>query len=1224
MGQSLVSFKGADGWRGRTTLAIGDRGDRRLVRVRNGYISSDGHEIRTFPGWRTLLDLTEENVPNGGYSRYVIDALRPVIELPRPSPSQPPNANTFYPFYYQGGTSLQQTLYSRAKPVYLHAFEQVGDTLFIIGESRFREDPIYTSARSQPTIESCYVVQNGGDWWFSLRLSGTPAGTSATDDTGAGMNGIAVGQMFYIEDLTVSGNPTLQALIDSNVNGRVHELVQISSNDLRFRTDIGYTTVGLNTVTDGDVHRVRSNRDNYYSTPSGFDPLDTNLGRCVDDLNALTSWRVLPVQPLSVSSCCSHTCYPAWVANRQRDFSDEQSSFIEGSLNGTQRGISRREQRELPYRVVPEPAGDRLIIAAPGYNCLFQVPNIVPTDPSNWPYTPTVTGLGLPWFNNDIYDKPRSLGIPKPRLIDAVYTPAVGSPGVDPSSNNSSHLLVAISASPSYGFPSGTYRMCATYQDDATGEEGPASEPIEFTVPSNNYAYYVNVHYFHPGYIMPECLALRMNIYLSEAGGEAMGFYKSFDLKSVEANSNTFLGFSSLSSASSPFMLTGKYGWRSGVSPTAGGLLELYRTLLLPLPVRGDLGERIDFTRLAPQASMPRGASCARYIRGVLVTVGHMGQDGSSKGLTKSTGSMILDQTSNSFVEPDQIVLRQHGGEWKVTGTTDQDGELGEGFGVAGRNFPDSCQGIEARSKSLLPMTTNQTFQVDRVLNRKIAFFNALGYQYAMYERLKTVRPVFDTDFATSPTDPNLVTLARTAQEFYWKMFKGQIQVGDPGAPWRVSKAGERGIQFMDPSKDDDGVAVYPLGGSAIICTRKETWFYSWHRDPTVEIPKVVSNEFGCIAPNSMVEFDGGVAWLSERGPVAMGASLQFVGADVQEDFVGVNKRYVADKFGMMRHSWGCHDASRGLILWGLITNGSTHTVDNGHGGTTTAWIADPELMSRAACDEVLIWSYRTNSFSTWVPPSGLEVLWMRPLRVASDDSNQNYETRICFLALDQRIYTLDETWQDTNEEALTTTAVASGDGDTTLQTAATAWRVDGQSGATSARQTGSGNLILIREGMVVQALNSDNEIVWETTISSADQSTDEIVLASAQTWTKGQTIRIGVRPSMVIETTYLGAEAKENISVDSVHVRYSLLGEGYANADVKLLKSDLTTEDEPAEIQFTPVTSQRSLGSATPGDRHGRRRQIREGMAEAPEIALKLTITSEPQVRITDLLLEV
>lgn len=1208
MGTRLVSWKGSQ-WRGRTTLATNDRGDRRCVDITNGYVSMDGHEIRSFPGWRTLIDLSEENNPDGGYSRYIIDAMRPVM--------QPVSPAQFYTEEYRGDTTDRQTLRSRAKPMWLEWYKQVGDQVIIGGITRFREDPIYSSARVQLEVDT---VSTTTEERFLFTMNANIAARSLTDATGAGLNGLAEGDVVYGEDFT-SDDSAVQTELDNRINGRVHLIDGISGPNLVLRTASGIAPIVGATITGGNFHRVRPNRNDVYSTPFGANPFDVDSDARIDDWNALTTWRIIPTLPLEPGNAASHVCHPAWVANRMRDFSDETHYYPEGILvGGTTRGVSRREQKELPFRMVPEAAGDRIIIAAPGYNCLFQVPLMVPDNPDQWPSTPTVENLGVQWFGNDIYDKPRALGVPKCRLIDSPFTPAQASPS--DSTTGVAHFMTAIAASPQFSFPPGVYKMCCTYQDDVTGEEGDPSEIIEFRIPNNDYAYIVYLTYFHPGYIMPECLAFRLNIYLSDTDGEAMGFYKSLDLRDEAASANQHLGFA-LDASSSPWTLSGKYGFFAGATPGDFAGNAEWRRQAIPIP-RSGLGG-IDFFRPPLIVGMPRGASCARMIRDTMIAVGHQGVVGPSKGLYQQYGSIRVDATLANFMRPNQIHTRIHGTDFLAYA----DGAQTDGFGVAGRAFPDSCEGIEAVSVDLLPTGMSRHFVIDKVLNRVVNALDSAGYNDAQTERLQTIRPVVDVDFGASPGDSGFPTKSVTDKAYFLKMFKGQMQVGDPGAPYRVTTIEGAGVQLLDPLRDDDCHSVYQLAGNAIICSRKETYFFSWSRSAGASKPAVISLEHGCIAPNSMVAFDGGVAWIGERGPVAMGASLQFIGADIIGDFDADRPRYVTDAQGMMRHTWGCHDSTRGLVLWGMLTQDPVpfHVMNDGGGSTIFTFQADDGQLSRAPCNEVLIWSYRTGSFSRWVPPEGMEIIWMEEMRVRDGYDTRNTTVRLTALGADGRIYHFDDSWNDCNIVAMTTTAASAGTASTTLVTSATGWVTDG---VANGGHLGRANLsvsgplwtnFLVRPAQVVQAFNEDNEIEWETTVESADPATDTITLAAAQTWTSGQTIRVGVRQSMVIETTYLGAEELMNFDAKAVQMRYTLHGSGRANAAVTVKKSDLDTNASPTRIGFPARSEMLDIGTES-GDRHARRRSF-QGAVTGPEVACLATISGEAQVRIADLSLE-
>lgn len=1220
MGSGLVSFKG-DTWRGRTLLANNDRGDRRMVRIVNGYVSCDGHEIRSFPGWRTLVDLSDENNPSGGYNHDIIDAMRPVLE--------PPTPNDFYTQVYDGTTSAKQTLLCHAEPRYIEWFEQVGDVLTIGGITRFRECPIYDSNRIEPTIVSASNIQDGGNFRFFLRFSSLPA-SRTINDTGASLNGVAVGDVFYIEGLTVSGNATLQAAIDTHVNGKVHVLHQINAGgpDLRFFTDLGGVLGGAGpwTVTAGTCRRVRPNRSNTYLTPSGMDPYHSDPMTRIDDWNALTTWRIIPTLPMTIGNCTSHVAHTAYVANRRRDFADEASNFNEGVLTDEAdgvRGVSRREQKELPYRMVPEPSGDRIIIAVPGYNCLFQVPLMIPVNPELWPATPTVDGLGVQWFANDQFDQPRALGLPKGRLIESIYTPAPSSPSETHQSADVTHLLTALSTSPQFSFPAGTYRMCITYADSATGDEGEPSEPVEFTVPSNGYAYVINVSYMLPGYIMPECVADELRVYMTDTDGEAFGLYKSLPLRHL-TGSLDYLGYA-LENATgfSPTDLSSKYGPDAGYTPGDLTMAREWNTLRLPLARDngGGIGDSIDFFRPPLPIGMPRGASAVKMVRGFLLAGGHLGTEGVNGSLYPAFGSLRVPGGDTNVVE-----LRQHQSSNILLPA---DGALTDGFGLSSRNFPDSCQGITALSKKLVPNNMGREFQVDRVLNRKSSMRTSDASQMNVinWERLQTVRPVLDPDFRETPMAPAHPDYEVINQPFWWRMFKGQLQVGEPGLPGRVSKAGGFGIKIIDYNKDDDITAIGELAGNAVICSRYETYFLGWSTSPLGQEPTVITTEYGCIAPNSMVEFDGGLAWISEKGPVAIGgAGLQHIGKDIEEDFVGSTRRYLTDSKGMMRHTWSCHDAARGLVMWGMVvgdialveSNGDTINFVNGSDG----------VRSRAACNEVLIWSYRTGSFSVWNPPTGLEVLWMRELAIKEPTFTNTGVVYTCFLANDNRIYALDDAWNDCNDGCLATTAVAAGTASTSLQVAATLWATDGvANGGDSAREIStaygsSGNGFLLRVGTIVQALNADGEIEWETTVEAADPSTDVVTLAAAQTWTRGQTILLGVKPALEIESTSLGAEFLMNGHAKHVQVRYGLHGTGRCNATVWLLKTEL---DSIGGGPTEPIRCGKTMGKFAKTDTAGRLGLRRSLPAEvtAPELALRMHVSGERQIRIADVALE-
>lgn len=1211
MGQRLISLKGqAPQWRGITRLSRNDRGERGFLKLENCYVSADGREIRTFPGFSTFIDLSEIN-NDFGYYRSLNDAIRPVLNF---------NAANDYNYTKTFDSASSQTLVSKARPSAFFGFEQIGNEIYIIGESRFREDIVFTSARSEPRIVT--VASASGGFW-SITVNTAPGSNTLTNAAGAGLNGLAVNQIIYLEGLEAASE-TNQAALDAEVNGRFHEVTTISGTTIILSTP-GTANLNFNLVTPRIFSRIRGTRNNVYPTANGNLPYDPNYDDRPDDPDCLTSWRIVEgINLFDIAKQNNYACWPAWCASRQRDFGDEAStSVVEGIVLSSGRGASRREQQRIKFRPAIEPARDRIIIAAPQSGCMFQIPARIPTDPAQWPSTPTDGGPSFP--ANGIYDRPRALGLPKPRLISSVSVVAQTSP------NDTADRDISVSArtgSPDLGMVEGEYKFAVSFVDPGTGDEGLASEPITVSIPSpaySTYAYTISINYIHPGYFFPECLALKMNVYIATPGNDALAFYGTFEL------AEDYEGIASPTPAASAH-----YGF---VPATASGAKALRRVLDIPLlSDTGDLADVLDPTRLAPQsATMPRGAEACRYIRGVLFAGGSYGNSGAQGQLWRNKASARYDPTSLLYND-DEMRIRCHGlASAAVPNTPNIDGDSRDlnTLGIGGRAFPDAYQGVEMISSQLFP-GSESVVTVDRVLNRMIfdrAVFssgNALWHEDVV--RLR--KPAFSRS-RTAGSSPLTSVVNNVGKDVFYKMPSGQVQIGDPGAPNRSSRAF---IKIVDPNKGDDIVAIGQLGGAAIFCTRRETYSYSWYQNPASSEPNLMSNEFGCIGTNTMVEFDGGLAWISHRGPVAIGDGLQHVGMDIAEDFYGDKRRYLRDSTGMMRMAWSHHDSSRGLVMWGLRTRESTNTIQY-EGQTYGSDAAEPEILSRLPCDEVLIWSYRSGAFSTWRPPTGLEIYWMRDLRDALGI------TRVCFLAADGRIYALDDAWSDANGlsqgegaagTVLTVQPTDAGENATTMTFTGQPTFADGETAV-----VGRNWALFLRPGMLVELINERGEVTDSTTIASLTSVGLEaslettIELTAPMTWGKagdGQRIRIGARPRARITTTFIGSETMDTINAQSVQLRYSLHGAGTANARVKVFKTDEGYDGTDARsVSFTQDEIFEQLGwpepnSSIPSEIEvtGRRKSFNKGQADSPEIAVSIELTGEAQVRIQDISLEV
>jgi hypothetical protein len=1200
MGTRLVSLKGQSlTWQGQSSLSVSDRGLRRFLRLRNCYVSADGSEIRSFPGFYGLWDNNAIANPDGWAGRYTTDIVRPIYRS---------NPDDDYQYGFMPASSSDpalQTLRARALPVHYHGFEQVGDVIVLWGESRWREVPIFSADRTKLTVAA--VTNTTGTW--VLQLSGSPAAPTVSDATGASLNALTADHKYVFLEGLVAASEAHQTLIDAELNGKVHQVASTASNLVTLTSLSSSTALSTVAVGTGQIHIVRPNRDGTYPTAAGtqLTPRGTTLLNQVDDPDALTAWRLLA--PLGDGDT-RKTCYPAWVANRRRDCGDKiQAGFTEGvTYGGAGQWASRREQQPLPYRTNSECATDRIVLAAPAYGCMFHIPLRVPTNPGAWPDNQGDGSLGIPLDGNSIYDMPRALGIPKARMVVGVDgAPVKPSPSAGTVTAGYNWLAEPIAGPASNGVGVGEWKIAISYEDEATGEEGLASETGTVNITSTEFPYALVVNYIHPGYIMPECLATKVNVYIAPPGQDALAYYASFPLSAIPRVGDT------ATANNTNFNTSAFYGFQP--PSTAGTTNAIMRSIRLPLLGSGDaIADKLDPERLAPQsASMPRGSEACRYLRGVLLAGGNFGNVGATGSLWFARAS-VRYQPDVSYEREREILIRTYGTDFTAQSAT-QDGNYGTlHLGMAGRCFPDAYQGVEVISRDLFP---NGGFiqRIDRVDNRRTdSLTNAAASNHLQCERLTTTRDFLDR--VRDAGDPAAtVTTSSGPQNIFYVLPKGQMQVGDPGAPARSSKAA---IQFIDPNRGDDITAIGNLAGTAIVCTMRETYSFAWHRNAGGEIPNLISNEHGCIAANSMVEFDGGCAWLGERGPVAMGSGLQFIGLDIQEDFVaGPSRRYLSDSRGMMRHSWACHDAGRGLVMWGLVTSTASQAISF-RGSPPLAYSEhSDEAKSRFPCDEVLIWSYRTSSFSTWRPPAGLEVYWMRQIRLADGTAV------IAFLAADGRLYALDDTFADSAATPLDYTVTADSDSGTVT--------VNYAPGTIAVSFPGlDGIAKRWRSGMRVEQFRAGRLIastLIETVLSVTNTSTTFTTGAPILSLRKGDVLRVGARPAMEIVTNYLGAETMDNLNVSAAQVRYSLFGSQDGHARITALATDYSTHKEITMGPWEPLGIEDNVTpSPVPTDlpRISTRKTFRRGGLDRPECALRIQFTGNGQLRIADLGVEV
>lgn len=1087
LGATPISMRGDAGWSGMTTQSKAM--PFRFELLENCYVNSNGSEIRMMPGFVCVIDpatntRTYANTSTTGPSGYEtihVDARRKVA------------AASTKPYYSTQGDGADELMYIWNRPSTVHFAEQVHDRWLLVGESTDRFEPIFNSGRTAFVYVTSYS-DNGTSITLNLNTACSESATLANAIYGHA----SFGNRIYLEGLTGS--------LASILNGKSHY---------------------LNAATAGTAITISTTSGGVASGSSQFGTIArvTNLSSAAssttisDDIESLTTWAATSLGDPTASVV--NTVYPAHVANRQRDFGDETGNVKEGLAstvltiaNGGAR--SRRRQKGLPYRMVPHVAGNRIVIAAPGYGCAFQVPVVTPID-----YTASSGLAGVQWWSNDIYDRPRCVGVPKATQWEDPYkTIAAGAPGTF-------HQYEAADAEHSFGGTSeaaraGRYRFKFAYKDEATGEIGLCSEPVEVTSSGTGSPLTHNglrfVVYF-PGYLMHECLALSINVYRTAKDGETYYFDRNVPMNAFQGTRTALTDKSS------------KYGLEPQASGTYSSYYlhavyeAVYQTDELLVKQDGQVPESVE--------QMPMGCKAARTIRGWTFYGGALGNAGPM--LEMQLGTLTLEYDQNGFgslhkgSNPDynQVTSRYTNFRTNAPGAelaTFQGFE--DGFGCSAFSIPPAYAGQVISSRTMLPYP-RQLLRLNKLENTKVDVwdFNAgtRSYPFDLSSRIPDVRySVLDTPIESGE---DLYGAEFRTEPVHLILPRGKIQISEPDNPGVVPATN---TTVIANELDEDVEAIGVCTGQAVICSRSKTYYLGFGQSPIGQIPQMADDKFGCIAPNSMVEFDGGCAWMSDRGPVAfMGGQVQWIGEPLEKFFTGETSRYKRDSRGMMLHAWACHDSERCLIYFGMFRDraaGTDQRLTANFRGTSYNWttagnVSDGnKIKSRFACDEILVFSYKTGSWSIWTPPTCIGIQWMTQ---GKDDSGNR---RVFFLGSDKRLYALDDTYGHFDRESNYQTVSQTGSV-TTVTVSATGIKI--RAGMTAMFYTGGGGSPLAYLGKrTVASLVADTSITLDSAITIPRGGCKMIVGARQAT----------------IRTTYSTWKGTESSALGSLGMRFSLL----------------------------------------------------------------------------------
>jgi hypothetical protein len=1140
-------------WRGMTTQTNADGGDRRLALIEGGYVNADGTEIRMMPGLRTAFDFASLGRADG-YRVNVIDSGRP-----------PSAASGNYRIQNdQAAITESQKVWSRE--ALMHCVEMVNGQPIVIGESEFVREPIQTAGGAE-----CFLVSWTNAAHTVLTLSAAP-NITASDGTATGrfnsvspaVLGVGIASIIYIE-----------SDCGGELAGQLHEVRSCTGSTITLQTPTSTAGNFTGSLTISRVRPQGGSVNPYPKLPTRDSQVAYGEGEPFDDPESLTAYRATSAG--DPDGAIVTACNPAFVANRMRDHSDTVGEVVEGYETAYWR--SRRRRSSLPYRVNPSVASDRLLLAAPGYGCAFQVPAILPHDTTN-------TYLLQDFF------RPRCAGVPKAVMFEDVNTTAVA---------GSWHVTGSAAAGTDYGGtatpgPAGVYKVTCCYRDDVTGEMGIAADPITITTDAVTGVHQgLRIGILFPGYLMAETAALSILVFRSDKGGSVLKYQQTISPETALLV---------------PAQTSGRYGLPVNA---IGTNMDLYLSFNFPAIADTDLNAAIGPPDGLVQ--MPMGCKDVYTIRGQTFYVGAYGNVGlRHERLSTATLLQYDNNVPSYYPDRDRIVMQffngtspepVNGWRWMLANGTLSPAYAGQEIGSDVAFFP------YPRATATLDSLTNA---------RSIADGAPVTphYSVALWPRYKLLETGLRKGDPWNSSGAGSAT-ASNQRNCFLRMPHGTYQVSLVDNPTQTP-AINTGVADSE-LEGDDLEAVGAMRGGAMLLTRSAAYYLQWADDPSATTPGLLSREFGCIAANTLVEFDGGTCWISEHGPVASyGGAPVWIGQELQDLFIGAKARYLRDSEGMMRHAWACHDPERGLVYFGLFSNRNATQIV--YRNANVSWAgATNQARSRFPCDEVLIWSYRANAWSVWYPPTGCEAQWFARWIDA------NGKPRIWMLGADKRIYCFDDTFADRNRKPVNL-AITLLSNSATYTVGAGAFNDD----FNSRKNLGGGSNAFVAVGMKVAITDSTQQVYkGQGTVQSYSVANHTITLDSAVAVVPGDFLLVGMR-GMTVTTNFLNGQQQQPTQMSGVNLRYSLWSEYVFGAGVAqpafgkvsdTVNKRLGRSDVTAPLNTDTVGDWRLLGTSyiqglTQDQWFG------EGKPSGQEHQIKVEMLGACQVRLQDLTVQI
>lgn len=568
---------------------------------------------------------------------------------------------------------------------------------------------------------------------------------------------------------------------------------------------------------------------------------------------------------------------------------DQDNAFTGGSA--AFQALARLFAMNWKSRASADVLNSRLVIAVPGHGCCFEVD----LARDRWPIRINSLRIGSGASHN---------------VPDHRWTKALGIPrGLLPDQSGSATMITWDPLGGQPGWTSGDQIYVAVaYYNPVTRELGLASEVALSPVTTSSSGRF-SVAFAPPRTALGEVGPLQTIIYASEPGSPPVSSAALFPVATIDLDSYDSMR---------------RYDSQSNYyNSLLGGYAQVAEIVSPPAPTN-----TIEPRRFPSIEQMPKGASWIRVCRGRAMMGGDQPRwlavrwRRSTPSKAERSRALVLPSSDADGSPVEGTAYIENNFTAGVL-TTDA---LADGFVV-----PPAYEG--ARFDSAFDSAGEQVIRTGTLVKRlngdQDIFGSGVGILNGLYE--------FDGRVANNPSNDVYGYIQRDDDTVQFS------EEGKPGVVAGVSRLP------VDTIKGNRTTGMARVGDDGLVFTNRETFLFVWSMLPRVAASRVLTNEYGCIAPSSVVEGNGFACWMSAEGPMLYvpGRGIRWLGAQIHDLW----RTIVRQSDGMADHIQGVYDRERSLVIWQVATSFDDDT--------------DDLTKSETKGTLLLVYAFQTDSFYT-------------------------------------------------------------------------------------------------------------------------------------------------------------------------------------------------------------------------------------------------------------------